>query len=300
MIRLTSSELYPIPLPEGHTFPMEKYSLVRQQLEYEGLIVPEQIIHSPLLEEAAVLTTHSAEYWRRIRDCGFDEKEIRKIGFPATEALRDRSLSSAKGTLISARNALQYGVGINLAGGTHHAYREYGEGYCVLNDLAIAAHCLLEENAVRRILIVDLDVHQGNGTAALFRNNDRVFTFSMHGKDNYPLKKEKSDRDIELPTGTGDSVYLALLRQHLPELIQTHRPDILFYQSGVDVLENDRLGKLSLTPEGCKERDYYVFHTARTLDLPIVSVMGGGYHTSLQSLIQAHTETVRQAFLCFN
>lgn len=300
MIYLTSSEQYVIPLPENHPFPMEKYSLVQAQLLHEGIIQPEQLIFPPLVQEDEVLTCHSSEYWQRIKDCSFSDKEIRKIGFPATIALRDRSLSSAGGTLLSARNALEYGIGINLAGGTHHAFHSYGEGYCVLNDIAIAASCLLAENKIQKVLIVDLDVHQGNGTAAIFQQDDRVFTFSMHCKDNYPMRKEISNLDIELPALTGDSSYLPRLYSSLPEIICTVNPDIIFYQSGVDVLENDRLGRFSLSFQGLQERDRFVFETAFQSQIPIVSVMGGGYHTSFNRLIAAHTETIKQAFYYFN
>jgi acetoin utilization deacetylase AcuC-like enzyme len=289
-----------IPLPENHPFPMDKYGLVQAQLLYEGIIQPEQIISSPLAREEEVRTTHSPEYWQRIQDCSFSDKEIRKIGFPATSALRDRSLSSAGGTLLSARNALQYGIGINLAGGTHHAFTTHGEGYCVLNDIAIAATCLLAENQIRKALVVDLDVHQGNGTASIFHQDDRVFTFSIHCKDNYPMRKEVSDLDIELPAFTGDAAYLQSLYSALPEIIRTVHPDIIFYQSGVDVLGNDRLGKFNLSFEGLQARDRFVFGTAFHAQIPIVSVMGGGYHTSFNTLVAAHTETIKQAFYYFN
>lgn len=279
---------------------MDKYALVQEQLLYEGIITANQIIPAPLIGEAEILSTHSKEYWARIKDCSFSEKEVRKIGFPASEALRDRSLSSAGGTLLSARNALKQGIGINLAGGTHHAFRSYGEGYCVLNDMAIAASCLLEENIIGKVLIVDLDVHQGNGSAAIFKDNNRVYTFSMHCKDNYPMRKEISDLDIELPAHTEDIQYLSILYSLLPALVEKVNPDIIFYQSGVDVLENDRLGKLKLSMEGVRLRDHFVFGTAKKYQVPIVSVMGGGYHTSLRSLVEAHTETVKQAFYHFN
>ncbi len=299
MIYLSTSERYTIPLPEGHAFPMEKYDLVQAQLLHEGVITSSQLQHPELFQEADVLTTHCKTYWKKIQTCQFEPAEIRKIGFPPSEALRDRSLSSASGTLMAGRNALEYGLGINLAGGTHHAFYHYGEGYCVLNDIAIAINCLREENKIRKALIVDLDVHQGNGTAALFQKDSAVFTFSMHCKDNYPLRKEQSDLDIDLPAYTTDDTYLHLLKQELPGLITRTDPDIIFYQSGVDVIGGDRLGKLSLTPEGCKNRDAFVFQTAKSASIPIVSVMGGGYHTQLNILVSAHAETVKQALYYF-
>lgn len=295
MIYFTSSEKYTIPLPENHTFPMDKYALVQEQLLYEGLISPQQILQAPLLREEEALTVHTPEYWQKIRDCAFTEKDSRKIGFPNSTELRDRSLSSAGGTLLCARNALKYGIALNLAGGTHHAFAERGEGYCVLNDMAIAAACVLSEPGVKKVLIVDLDVHQGNGTAAIFREDPRVFTFSMHCKDNYPMRKETSDLDIALAAGCTDTEYLKILYSTLPELILRVKPDLIFYQAGVDVLENDRLGKLSLSYQGCGLRDEFVFSQAKAAGIPIVSVMGGGYHTTLPGLVQAHTQTFRKA-----
>lgn len=295
MIPYSTSCAYEIPLPKGHPFPMDKYNGVQGQLLYEGLVSEGDLIAAPLLKESEALEVHSVSYWQQVMECNFSVQETRKIGFPATSALRDRSLSSAGGTLWCAHQALSYGIAINLAGGTHHAFRDRGEGYCVLNDMAIAAACLLAEKKVRKVLIVDLDVHQGNGTAEIFVDDDRVFTFSMHGKDNYPLRKSFSDMDIDLPTGTGDAVYLGHLYSILPVLIRKVNPDIIFYQSGVDVLAGDRLGKLSLTMEGLGLRDHFVFAQAKALDIPIVSVMGGGYHETLPALILAHTQTIKKA-----
>jgi acetoin utilization deacetylase AcuC-like enzyme len=295
VIPFSTSCAYEIPLPKGHPFPMDKYNGVQGQLLYEGLIEESQLIQAPLLKASEALEVHSATYWRQVMDCDFSAQETRKIGFPASDALRDRSLSSAGGTLWCAHQALVHGVAINLAGGTHHAFRDKGEGYCVLNDLAIAAACLLAARKVQKVLIVDLDVHQGNGTAEIFAGDDRVFTFSMHGKDNYPLRKSFSDMDIALPTGTTDAVYLGHLHSVLPALLRKVKPDIIFYQSGVDVLEGDRLGKLALTMEGLGLRDAFVFSQAKAADIPIVSVMGGGYQETLPALIAAHTQTIKKA-----
>jgi acetoin utilization deacetylase AcuC-like enzyme len=275
---------------------MDKYSGVQGQLIYEGLVQVGDLTPAPLLTESEALEVHSAAYWRQVMACDFSAQETRKIGFPASEALRDRSLSSAGGTLWCAYQALTKGIGINLAGGTHHAFRNRGEGYCVLNDIAIAAACLLAERKVKKVLVVDLDVHQGNGTAEIFADDDRVFTFSMHGKDNYPLRKSFSDMDIALPTGTTDATYLGHLYAALPGIISSVRPDCIFYQSGVDVLSGDRLGKLSLSMQGLGLRDAFVFSQAKAADIPIVSVMGGGYQENLPVLIAAHTQTIKMAY----
>jgi acetoin utilization deacetylase AcuC-like enzyme len=275
---------------------MDKYSGVQGQLIYEGLVQVGDLTPAPLLTESEALEVHSAAYWRQVMACDFSAQETRKIGFPASEALRDRSLSSAGGTLWCAYQALTKGIGINLAGGTHHAFRNRGEGYCVLNDIAIAAACLLAERKVKKVLVVDLDVHQGNGTAEIFADDDRVFTFSMHGKDNYPLRKSFSDMDIALPTGTTDATYLGHLYAALPGIISSVRPDCIFYQSGVDVLSGDRLGKLSLSMQGLGLRDAFVFSQAKAADIPIVSVMGGGYQEHLPALIAAHTQTIKMAY----
>ncbi len=296
MIPFSTSCAYEIPLPAGHPFPMDKYNGVQGQLIYEGLVQVGDLTPAPLLTESEALEVHSAAYWRQVMACDFSAQETRKIGFPASEALRDRSLSSAGGTLWCAYQALTKGIGINLAGGTHHAFRNRGEGYCVLNDIAIAAACLLAERKVKKVLVVDLDVHQGNGTAEIFADDDRVFTFSMHGKDNYPLRKSFSDMDIALPTGTTDATYLGHLYAALPGIISSVRPDCIFYQSGVDVLSGDRLGKLSLSMQGLGLRDAFVFSQAKAADIPIVSVMGGGYQENLPVLIAAHTQTIKMAY----
>lgn len=291
MIRLSYSERHPIPLPPGHRFPIEKYRLVREQLEYLGLIKREQLFAPAFIDDDVICWTHDAAWWARAKAHALDDREYRRIGFPKCEELVSRSISSASGTLQCALNALEDGAGMNLAGGTHHAFFDRGEGFCLLNDMAIAANYLLKREMVRRVLVIDLDVHQGNGTACIFRDEPRVFTFSMHCRDNYPLHKEQSDLDIELPAYTGDETYLALLRQHIPRLMEEFQPDIVFYQSGVDVLATDRLGKLSLTREGCRERDRVVISQARRLALPLVLVMGGGYSEHYSSIVNAHCET---------
>lgn len=291
MLRLSYSERHPIPLPPGHKFPIEKYKLVREQLEYLGAIRREQLFAPEFIEDDVICLTHDPAWWARAKGHGLDDKEYRRIGFPKCEELVSRSISSASGTLRSALHALEDGAGMNLAGGTHHAFFDRGEGFCLLNDIAIAANYLLHQGLVKRILVVDLDVHQGNGTAAIFQNEPRVFTFSMHCRDNYPLHKEESDLDVELPAFTGDEVYLATLRQHIPRLMEEFKPDIVFYQSGVDVLATDRLGQLSLSREGCRERDQEVISQAHRLRIPLVLVMGGGYSERYTTIVNAHCTT---------
>ena len=222
-------------------------------------------------------------------------RQIRRIGFPQSEQLVERSRRSCQGTFEAALNACQHGIGLNIAGGTHHAYRDRGEGFCFLNDQAITASYLLNEKIANQILIIDLDVHQGNGTASIFADDERVFTFSMHGADNYPLKKENSDLDIPLPTGTEDRLYLDTLDETLPRLFDQVKPDFVFFQAGVDVLATDRLGKLSLTREGCKLRDRMVMNICRKRNIPLAVSIGGGYSVRLLDTVEAHTNTFRVA-----
>ena len=274
---------------------MEKYQLIPEQLLYEGTIQQEQLFHPEKLDKETILLTHTAAYWKKLQTLSLSRKEIRDIGFPVTKALVERGRYIAQGTINCARYALQYGISLNLAGGTHHAYAHRGEGFCVYNDFAIASNYLLKERVVSKILIVDLDVHQGNGNAHIFRDEPRVFTFSIHGERNYPLRKEQSDLDIGLPDRTTDETYLRILHETLPGLIQQENPDLIFYLAGVDVLEVDKLGRLSLTVEGCKERDRMVFTLAHQSHIPIAVSMGGGYSDHIKTLIDAHANTFRIA-----
>lgn len=294
MLRIFHSDAYVPPLPAGHRFPISKYGLIREQLLYEGTITEGQLEESTPVAEADILAVHDEAYWRAVRDLDLSPKAMRRVGFPASRALVERARRSAQGTLSAARHARTYGVGLNIAGGTHHAFRGRGEGFCLLNDLVITAHALLREG-LSSILIVDLDVHQGNGTAAMLADEPRVFTFSMHGARNYPLHKEKSDLDIGLPDGTSDEAYLQLLKQHMPILLQTVRPEIILYQAGVDVLATDRLGKLNLSRFGCGERDRYVLSLAAKRDIPIAVCLGGGYSDRLTDTVTGHAQTFRIA-----
>lgn len=255
MLKIAYDPIYKYKLPEGHRFPMIKYELIPEQLLYEGTVSEKNFFSPEPLDEATILLTHTADYWNRLRDQQLTEREIRAIGFPLTPQLVQRSRVIASGTLQCAFYAQQYGVAMNVAGGTHHAYAFRGEGFCCTNDIAVASNYLLHHNIVHKILVVDLDVHQGNGTAHIFRQEPRVFTFSMHGAKNFPLRKELSDLDIGLPDGTDDRTYLSILQKTLPFLIEKVQPELVFYLSGVDVLSSDKLGRLGLTPIGCRERD---------------------------------------------
>lgn len=295
MLKIFHSDRYVPPLPEGHRFPIQKYQLIREQLLYEGTIEAHQLEESFPVAESDILAVHAAEYWAAIRDVRLSKRQVRKIGFPQSAQLVDRSRRSCQGTLSAALHALNHQIGMNIAGGTHHAYADSGEGFCLLNDFAITATHLLTHDLVQKILIIDLDVHQGNGTAKIFEDDSRVFTLSMHGKDNYPLHKENSDLDIPLVSLTGDDPYLTLLSEVLQQVIDEQKPDLILYQAGVDVLESDRLGKLSLSLRGCRERDHLVLSACHTRQIPVAVSMGGGYSVRLADTVEAHSNTFRVA-----
>lgn len=299
MVKIFHSDRFVPVLPPGHRFPISKYQLVREQLLYEGTVQPEQLTEASEIAEAAILAVHEPAYWRAMYEQQLDARAVRRIGFPQSSLLVTRSRRSCQGTLAAALHACDHGIGLNIAGGTHHAFAGHGEGFCLLNDLAITARYLLAHRRVGRILIVDLDVHQGNGTARIFAGEDRVFTFSMHGADNYPLRKERSDLDLPLPTHTGDAAYLTLLEQHLTRLIEQVRPGFVLYQAGVDVLEGDRLGKLALTKAGCKTRDYLVLAACQRHHIPVAVAIGGGYGQRLADTVEAHANTFRVAMSLF-
>lgn len=295
MLKIAYDPIYKYKLPEGHRFPMIKYELIPEQLLYEGTVSEKNFFSPSPLDEESILLTHTRDYWFRLRDQQLTEREIRAIGFPLTPQLVQRSRVIANGTLQCAFYAQQYGVALNVAGGTHHAYAFRGEGFCCTNDIAVAANYLLHHNIVHKILVVDLDVHQGNGTAHIFRHEPRVFTFSMHGAKNFPLRKEVSDLDIGLPDGTHDQAYLSILKKTLPILLEKVQPEMVFYLSGVDVLASDKLGRLGLTPAGCRERDRFVLETCKKSKLPVAISMGGGYSESLAIIVEAHANTYRMA-----
>lgn len=295
MLKIAYSPIYQHPLPEGHRFPMLKYELIPEQLLYEGTCKSENFFIPEAVEEKWIRLTHEEKYWEDLKNLRLDSKMVRKIGFPLSEELVIRETIITQGTIDCCHFAFENGVSMNVAGGTHHAYSNKGEGFCLLNDVAVAANYLLAQKLAHKILVIDLDVHQGNGTAEIFQHQKQVFTFSMHGKENYPLHKEKSDLDIELPTYTQDELYLSLLYETLPQLIQSQKPDFLFYVSGVDILATDKLGKLSVSKEGCYRRDEFVFEQAQKNNLPIVVAMGGGYSPKITDIVEAHCNTFRLA-----
>jgi acetoin utilization deacetylase AcuC-like enzyme len=295
MLKIAWRKEYSHPLPDNHRFPMEKYELLPEQLIYEGTIAVDNFFAPELLSEVNILSVHKEEYWVKLKNLTLSRKEERRTGFPLSEALVERERIINQGTIDAANFALKYGVAMNIAGGTHHAFTDRGEGFCLLNDIAIAAHYLIKNNKVKKVLVVDLDVHQGNGTAEIFKDNPQVFTFSMHGKGNYPMHKEISDLDIELEDKTDDRTYLKILKETLPRLIDEQQPDFIFFQSGVDVLATDKLGRLGMTIAGCKERDKIVFEHCFKNKIPVVASMGGGYSEKIAHIIEAHANTYRLA-----
>ncbi|MBR2647426.1 MAG: histone deacetylase [Sediminibacterium sp.] len=274
---------------------MLKYELIPEQLLHEGSVIADQFFSPLPCKEEIVLLTHDYHYYRKLIDQQLGAAEQRRIGFPQSPALTERELIITQGTIDCCNYAMKYGVALNIAGGTHHAFTDRGEGFCLLNDMAVAANYLLHHQLANKILIIDLDVHQGNGTAKLFENEPRVFTFSMHGAHNYPFHKERSDLDIGLKDGTDGSTYLALLQSHLPEIINKHEPDFAFYLSGVDVLATDKFGKLKLTINECATRDRYVFETLLAKSIPVTVAMGGGYSPDIKDIVEAHCNTFRIA-----
>jgi acetoin utilization deacetylase AcuC-like enzyme len=299
MLKIAWHEKFAHPLPEGHRFPMLKYELLPEALLYEGTITTDNLFRPTPLPEKDILLTHDPVYWDRLKNLRLSASEIRKTGFPLSRELVERELVIMNGTVQAALFALEFGIGMNIAGGTHHAFTNRGEGFCLLNDIALAADYLLHRKGIGKILIVDLDVHQGNGTAQIFRQEARVFTFSMHSGHNYPFHKEQSDLDIALPDGTQDGAYLQLLQQTLPRLLEQVQPDFMFFQSGVDILATDKLGRLQVSLAGCQARDRFVLQTCRQNGLPVAVSMGGGYSEKIAHIVEAHANTFRLAQYLF-
>ncbi len=295
MLKIAWSRMFAHALPEGHRFPMAKYDLLPEQLLYEGTITEANLFAPEPLPDQFIVDTHDPEYWHRLRHLQLTPSEIRKTGFPLSEELVNREIVIMNGTVQAALFALEFGIGMNIAGGTHHAFTGRGEGFCLLNDIAIAANYLLNYKSIGKVLVVDLDVHQGNGTAQIFANEPRVFTFSMHCGHNYPFHKEQSDLDVPLAEGTDDATYLRLLKSILPELIDEVQPEFVFFQSGVDVLATDKLGKLGMSIAGCKERDRTVLELCKRHNLPVAVSMGGGYSKQIAHIVEAHANTFRLA-----
>jgi acetoin utilization deacetylase AcuC-like enzyme len=293
MLKIAWAPEFVLPLPPGHRFPMEKYELLPEQLIHEGTINEQHLFVPSRKYDGEISITHEQHYLTRLQQLQLTPSEIRKSGFPLTRELVEREWLLANGTIEAALFALQFGAAGNSAGGTHHAFANRAEGFCLLNDIAVAANHLILHQLAQRILVIDLDVHQGNGTAALFNNDDRVFTFSMHGEKNYPLHKESSDLDIGLPDGTDDRLYLYHLKHQLPRVIDSFTPDFVFYQAGVDILQTDLLGRLKISRDGCAERDRFVLQLCKNYGIPVVITMGGGYSKNIRDIVESHANTYR-------
>ncbi|HLH06085.1 MAG TPA: histone deacetylase [Terriglobales bacterium] len=289
--RLFYTDHYTIDLPPGHRFPMAKYRMVRDLLTADGVF---EFVIAPLASASDVELAHDSDYVRRFLTGALSAQEIRRIGFPWSEQLVRRTLASVGGTLAAAQEALRAGWGGNLAGGTHHAFRAEGSGFCVFNDLAVAIQWLRKSGRAEHVAVIDLDVHQGDGTAQIFGDEPNVLTFSMHCEANFPFRKQQSKIDISLPDGTGDGEYLEQLRTVLPQVLE-FRPDVVFYQSGVDGLYSDALGKLHLTHDGLKQRDRLVMNVVRDAAIPFVITLGGGYSKPIELTAEAHANTLRIA-----
>lgn len=300
MLPIAFHPIFKHPLPEGHRFPMLKYELLPQQLIHEGIAQKSDFFEPEIIPIETVLRVHAKQYVSDLMDLTLDPKAARKIGFPLSKELVERELRIAQGTIIGAEKAFETKVAFNIAGGTHHAYSNRGEAFCLLNDQAISAQYLLDNKLAKKVLIIDLDVHQGNGTAEIFQKNDNVFTFSTHGKTNYPFKKETSDLDIAFDDNTSDDEFLKTISTIVPKLIEQQKPDFIFYLAGVDILASDKLGKLGCTIEGCKKRDEIVFENCDHYQIPVQVSMGGGYSPEIKTIIEAHTNTYRVAHDIFS
>ena len=287
-----TSARYTVPMG-NHSYPMDKYHLIPERLLAEGVLSPDEISEPDPIALDDILRVHTPEYVHAFTNGTLERKALLRLGLPWSQELVQRAFAVIGGTLGAAQAALRDGVGVNLAGGTHHAFADHGEGYCIFNDLVIVLRRLREDSRARRFLIVDLDVHQGNGTAALCRTDPDTFTFSMHGENNYPARKEHSSWDIALPDGTGDEQYLSMLSTTLPQLLDQATPDMMFYQAGVDVLGGDRFGKLALSMAGVGERDRLVNESARQAGIPLVVTLGGSYAHDINTIVETHCQTVK-------
>jgi acetoin utilization deacetylase AcuC-like enzyme len=284
-----------LPLPEGHRFPMSKYSLLRDKLIADASLIDVQLLESDPASDEQILRVHTPEYLEKVKQGTLSEKEIRRLGFPWSPQLLERSRRSVGGTIAACRAALQEGIAANLAGGTHHAHPDYGSGYCVFNDAAVAARAMQAEDRARRILIVDCDVHQGDGTAAIFAGDPSVYTFSIHGAKNFPFHKKESDLDLALPDGTGDTAYLKALKAGLDKSLQSPPFDLAIFLAGADAYGDDRLGRLNLSKAGLCQRDRLVFERCRQMGVPVAVVMAGGYARQVEDTVEIHVQTIHIA-----
>ena len=311
MFHCWSSAHYTLPLPPGHRFPIEKYALLRDAVLAEGIVPPERMHDPERASREALLRVHTASYVDRFTAGNLTETEIRRLGFPWSPQLVERSYRAVGGTMGATRAALEHGVAMNLAGGTHHAFPDHGEGFCVFNDVAVAIRALLHERAIVRAAVIDLDVHQGNGTHAIFAGDERVFTFSMHGERNYPYRdappaldpggtrryglRVPGTRDVDLPEGCDDDEYLDTLAAELPRVLAAARPDLVVYLAGADPHEGDRLGRMKLTFDGLARRDAFVLESCREVGIPVAITIAGGYGREIGDTVRIHTTTARIA-----
>lgn len=294
-MKIYYSDNFELPLPAGHRFPIMKYTLLRKRVQSSKLVPPENILVPEAATDNQLMRAHSTEYVDRVIHGELNQKEIRRIGFPWSSGLVERSRRSVGGTIAACNAALEDGIAVNLAGGTHHAYPDHGEGYCLFNDCAVAARAMQDQGSAQRIIILDCDVHQGNGTAAIFQNDSTVFTFSIHGSKNFPFNKEKSDLDIALADATRDKEYLEALQAGLAQVFASFSADLVIYLAGADPYEGDRLGRLSLSRAGLAARDRFVFNFCQRERLPVAVVMSGGYASNVEEIVDIHFQTVKIA-----
>ena len=299
MVRIAFDAIYAHPLPENHRFPMLKYELIPAQLLHEGTYTADHFFIPKACDASVVLKTHEADYYQKLISLQLSAAEQRAIGFPQSKTLIEREFIITQGTIDCSVAALANGISLNVAGGTHHAFADRGEGFCILNDMCVAANYLLDHNYCKKIMIVDLDVHQGNGTAKIMENKPDIFTFSMHGATNYPFRKEKSDLDIGLADGTNGELYLSILEDTLPKLMRQVKPDLVLYLSGVDILETDKFGKLKVSLAECNRRDEFVLSSCKKNKIPVVVALGGGYSPDVKTIVEAHCNTFRTAINLF-
>jgi acetoin utilization deacetylase AcuC-like enzyme len=294
-VTIFSTDQYVLPLPETHRFPVSKYALLRQRVVAEGLAAVDELVVPHAATDEEILRAHDLDYLVRLQGGHLTQAEERRLGFPWSPQLIERARRSTGATIEACRAALQQGLAVNLAGGTHHAFRDHGEGYCVLNDSVIAARAMQAEGLVQRVVILDCDVHQGNGTAALLADDPTIFTFSIHGAKNYPLHKEKSDLDVALDDRTEDAGYLDALARGVDRALELADPDLAIYLAGADPYADDRFGRLALTKEGLAARDRLVLSSCIRAGLPVAITMAGGYARRVQDTVDIHVQTVRLA-----
>ncbi len=294
------SDRYVIELPPKHTFPIQKYRLVRERLLAEQTLGPEELLEPTLADPKDICRVHTRAYWDSVQFGSLSEAAVRRLGLPWSEALVQRSRASVQATLTAARIAIREGIGINLAGGTHHAFPDRGEGYCVLNDIAVAVRTLQHDRWMQRMAVIDCDVHQGNGTAAIFADEPDVFTFSIHGANNYPLHKVPGTLDIDLRDGIGDDEYLTALEPAVSRILTEFQPGLIFFLAGADAHEGDRMGRLRLTHDGLRRRDELVLRACCDAGVPVAITLGGGYGQNVDDTVEAHCNTVRTARTVFD